>query len=651
MPGLNNIVIKNFKVFNTEQIINLEGKHLLLYGENGSGKSSIYWALYTLFQGKGKGEGSRKYFLRTNNECLLNIYSEEDESSYIKISLIDEPEVYYGLDKNGISISGTSKKTEDVLESLNRNSDFITHRLLVNFYNFRNSNYINLWTVFERDILPFLKNNKNSGDKTLSQCLEDIRNQQPFRISKKGRIVNLPSNRDYEFLIERFNTDLEYWINEINLEVNKFYRKHFHSEGDEEIRINVEYKKENQLKFGFIKQLRKYKTETYIHESKDIKGLTYPIIKLSIAVLMPDGEFQEIQRPQTYLNEAKLTAIAISIRFSLLQDQIRVPYKGRILALDDLLISLDMSNRDKVLDIILNEYALEEKYVVYLFTHDKAFFNMAKKRIEHSFEKDKWLFKSVFKSNEVTKNPVFYSIDDYISLAREYINHKHDYPAAANYLRKEGERIITEFVPKKILKNDDGSNKERFNNLVLATKSFYQRIGLDTKNLNALIEFLDILLNPLSHNDIDSEVYKHEVIKTIDTLETLRTELGTLQHNIIEVDPRGTEYILTIQKDVNTFNKYLIKLKQDLFIKKSVDGSSNQFSSCQIERGIKCFEIVNERKGEEHSYNATIEQCIGFKEFYEGAANADSIPLITEYLRLFSRTKDGKTLEQIKNEH
>lgn len=50
MSRIKDIHIHNFKFFNEAEPINLKSKHLLLYGENGSGKSSIYWSLYTLFE-------------------------------------------------------------------------------------------------------------------------------------------------------------------------------------------------------------------------------------------------------------------------------------------------------------------------------------------------------------------------------------------------------------------------------------------------------------------------------------------------------------------------------------------------------------------------------------------------------------------------
>lgn len=44
------IEINNFKAFYGKQKINVGGKNLFIYGENGSGKSSLYYALKDFFQ-------------------------------------------------------------------------------------------------------------------------------------------------------------------------------------------------------------------------------------------------------------------------------------------------------------------------------------------------------------------------------------------------------------------------------------------------------------------------------------------------------------------------------------------------------------------------------------------------------------------------
>lgn len=50
MYRIKEITLENFKFFYGKRKLDFERKHILLYGENGSGKSSIYWALYTFFQ-------------------------------------------------------------------------------------------------------------------------------------------------------------------------------------------------------------------------------------------------------------------------------------------------------------------------------------------------------------------------------------------------------------------------------------------------------------------------------------------------------------------------------------------------------------------------------------------------------------------------
>ena len=50
MNKIKQIKLKHFKFFFGELNIDLERKHALIFGENGSGKSSLYWALYTFLQ-------------------------------------------------------------------------------------------------------------------------------------------------------------------------------------------------------------------------------------------------------------------------------------------------------------------------------------------------------------------------------------------------------------------------------------------------------------------------------------------------------------------------------------------------------------------------------------------------------------------------
>ena len=106
MKGIERIIIQNFKAFRQKKTFHLKGKHLLVYGNNGSGKSSLYFALYTILQSVTKPLSKiQNYFDRFNDENLLNIYEHWNKSSFIKVVLTDNKRKVYTLNKNGLSPS------------------------------------------------------------------------------------------------------------------------------------------------------------------------------------------------------------------------------------------------------------------------------------------------------------------------------------------------------------------------------------------------------------------------------------------------------------------------------------------------------------------------------------------------------------------
>lgn len=654
--GIDKIVIQNFKAFPEEEVIKLGGKHLLMYGENGSGKSSIYWALYTLLQAKDKGTAkTEKYFDRTNPEHLLNIFTNH-EDSYIKFSLTDEPDVFYRLDVNGVTIEGVSTKTDDVLGGLNLNSDFISHRLLITFYHFRNSHKINLWTVFERDILPFVKTTlgPRPGTQTLGQLYKSIVNNKPFFFNtRKGKIeANRQISQAYKDQIDNFNANLTRRITDINLDVNTFYETHFQVSGEEKLIINLSYDPDDYLKYGALIQERNvsgHPPEQFT--SRDIKELSTPFIGLSIQVQKPDGSIEDVDRPQSYLNEAKLTAVALSVRFSLLNPTIRVPFDAKMLVLDDLLISLDMSNRDKVLDIILNEYAHptdpNKEFKVYMFTHDKAFFEMAKNRIIHTQDKTDWAFYELYGTvnSSNIRQPKNYKSGTHLSRAKQHLRITHDYPAAANYLRKATEELLDKKLPTKALKNEDGTDKIRLDSQLETAIRFLNRFSIPTTDLTRVKEFVAVLLNPLSHrSDIHSVTYREEVEKIQAIIEKLEVQLGNLVFK--EILPRGAVIELKFSKDATTDECYITKLKEDFMIYKPGNGGPVVHSSCELDKKLTAFQTISGVKQNDHNYEVAgnSPQCDDLRIFYETILNKEGVALTANHLNNFFDQKSGQTI-------
>ena len=112
---IQSIVIKNFKAFR-EFKLDLESRHLLVYGANGSGKSSLYWAIYTFLESARKREADvSKYFDSDHPQNLLNIHEQAEPTpreSEIAITFrnFDTATVMpYRITENGQE-KGTDKK-------------------------------------------------------------------------------------------------------------------------------------------------------------------------------------------------------------------------------------------------------------------------------------------------------------------------------------------------------------------------------------------------------------------------------------------------------------------------------------------------------------------------------------------------------------
>ena len=97
MRKISQIKIKNFKAFQQKQVFDLKGKNVLAYGNNGSGKSSLFWALSTLTQSSIKSDAEiQKYFKVFNNtdnsthQSLRNVFTGDDENAYIELTTSDE---------------------------------------------------------------------------------------------------------------------------------------------------------------------------------------------------------------------------------------------------------------------------------------------------------------------------------------------------------------------------------------------------------------------------------------------------------------------------------------------------------------------------------------------------------------------------------
>lgn len=544
MPAINRIHICGFKAFPNDFELQLEGKNLLMYGENGSGKSSIYYALHCMFQAPLKPDAGKKYFDPASEQHLKNL-NNLDADSKIWIDFDGRHPFIYNIDKEGYQFTLLGGKHPLPAQI---NGCFVNHQFLFHFFNFRNSQRINLFPVFIKDILPFCKDD-NTG-LHIGEMYDEI----TASIIKKGRHIH----PDYISNIEYFNKAVKKVVEDINIYASDRYNESFKDEDDNELVIRLRYDSnfdkpeddtnEYWLKYDNIIELVKENGEIKERKSS-YKKLNEPFIGLEISEKMPDGNLRKIVKPHTYFNEAKLTAIALSVRFALLN--IEKPADGRFLALDDMLISLDMSNRAKVVDFLLK---ISGKYKIYLFTHDKMFFEYFKHKTKKN--QDAWVYKEIYMDYD--KTPYIRNSEDYLGQAEHYIK-QHEYEIAGNFLRKEAEAFCKNFLPKKKQLTGDFAHLD-LNGLIMNCKDYAAESGvIDISIFNELDEHRKFILNPSSHDSYDVAKYGHEVKRCLQTLRKLREIIikpflkfgSQVEFTLKTPEPRISEYkfILTLCDD------------------------------------------------------------------------------------------------------
>ena len=573
---LKNIKIENYRFFKEEQEFDFTSKdnipqNILLYGENGSGKTSLYNALKDFFF-YYKNQSESKTKIKENK----NIFCEPTDKPKIEITFEND---------TNIKFSETGFENEDLkekIEEVSKSKLFLTYQDIYNLNNmfkkdisykdfkdiftilyfddlnhlfsefednlkdFKNKiedkdtleeNYNVIKRLIEefdetffyeldpiekedpidKDVVPNvydtvyyldvnlleeLEGNKNNLVKFLDIC-EEIINIDSFDLIEKYDDI-IESVSKYTKENDRYNKEEIITIDEVINEGNSYLDDFntnilMHSSISEsyikckELSSQINNKIYNNLQSSIIKinyilnflkiniKIEKIIEKSflmfdlkYITQKEDIKNIDFKILLSDI----------ELKNHWSNLNEAKLSALNLAIYFSSVLG--KKPYIP-ILVLDDLLISLDMSNRDKILSLLLDRNIsngfFDDEYQMFIFTHDRAFFEKAKQNFEYKSKK-KWKYFEMFvdlEENEKYQIPYIKKNEQNNMSKAEYHFKNKDYPACANYLRKEVENKFDKF-----LKLDNLDEK-----IKLAKLKENEHIIVDTaKDLKKLIDVL-----------------------------------------------------------------------------------------------------------------------------------------------------------------
>lgn len=582
MSKINTIALSNFKFFCKEKPINIDGKHLLLYGENGSGKSSLFWGIYTLLEASFKQSvETDKYFqpFGTNEESLVNIYAtkqtcpislKEHCDSCIKIKADDDTE--YVLSLLDSTICGNTNAQES-----RKATDFINYQSIFKFQDFKNSEKPNLYEVFNYSVLPYITFPsfpiKGETLTNAGAMWEEYKKGPGTTINYKGDTIQVYKNSleytNFQKFEKHFNEHFKKLMEFVNSHASDYVKK---------LGYNIEFE-------------LKYTSPSHIKKDKNYEWTPFCI---DLIITKYNDQVVQIKKPQSFLNEAKMSAIAVAIRLAIIDHRIgtAVPEALKVLVLDDLMISLDMINRDKLMDLLLNDFA--QRYQILFLTHDRMLFEFVNYKIKQHKQDVNWLKKELYVAEDnITKQeyPVLLDSETDISRAMRYYK-EFDYPASANYLRKAVESLVNDIFPPKLLLQDNGLPHDKLRNILDCSVAFFKRIpNFDANNLLLLIRSLNTLLNPLSHRTSEITIYKTELKEVFVIIDRLKLQIESM--HIKEILPRMSIVYLYFKENEQTTQKYQIELQEEMYTyqmegnEKIYQPNAKSLRSCTITNGIE----------------------------------------------------------------
>lgn len=487
------IEIKNFKAFRGPDVIDLgkKGQNLLLYGENGSGKTSLYEALKFFLE---SSEGTHQF------ADHRNIFTAETDKGYIKLHFTPDS----GLNKEIYEWSEdvqNDTKVKPIIDA-SKAKGFLDYKdLLKTNYLHHGKNSVNVFDLLINALLKNVVNDQTVPTRSFFDQWSDILNAHSS-VQDAAEVQGVTEEiEDLEGEIDRFNIGLANQLVELQTRASENLRKF----GYKDTAVALD--------FGF----------QGIEYSRQDRTLNYQNIPLKIKF-----HNEDLTAHYRFLNEAKLSAIALSIFFAGFQLQPSSDLK--ILVIDDALIGLDVSNRLPLIDILdEGDFA---KYQIILMTYDRTFYEMVKKR---KSEDKNWKAAELYCGKvDGYDIPVYVEDKTYLERAREYLD-ANDYKACAVYVRTAYEAAIKGYCEKNNIRVKYREDRNELNSNDFWTQIRDKKITDPKSNRQrhllklALVKKIELArkftLNPLSHANIVN-IPRKELEDAIEAVEWLEDALA-----------------------------------------------------------------------------------------------------------------------------
>jgi energy-coupling factor transporter ATP-binding protein EcfA2 len=471
---ITDIYIKNYRAFYGEHHISLDkdGKNLMLYGENGSGKSSLFTALFSFFKASVS---------KVNIEENIFIPASEKNTASIKLTIRENAEATASQDYEvDITKGEIISDNKTLIVDANKIKGFFDYRSLLETH-LKHEESVNIFRILNENILPNAENRFTTNE--IGKDWQEIQNNLGLR--KGWRVVER-----LHVSTDNFSKGFKLLLETIEKETNT-YLKYF----DKSITVKIEFDK------------------CYYKEDVGVVYGQNAYLKITYAG-------KPIDKHHLFLNEARLSALAISLYLSSIKAN---PLTGalKILVLDDLLIGLDMSNRLPLLSILKNHFIeinANERFQVIMTTYDKVWFEL----VNNYFGTESWKYIEIYSKKLKDENfefPIIKNTIGYLNKAKYYLGEK-DNKASAVYIRSEFERLVKNICEKKSLQVVYKRRQKEF-----TTEDFWEAIKQQTDLDKSVIKQIEIhrgtVMNPFSHDDLESPEFEKELQDTIAEVEKL----------------------------------------------------------------------------------------------------------------------------------
>lgn len=483
---IESLLLRAYRAFSAELEIPVHSRNLIIYGENGAGKSSIHKALRDLFARR-----PRRDALKSN----VHVHA---------LDPLLTPRVTVTFNDGKPSLEWTETRhpglpTADPRVALAAlRSSFLDYHALLETNAFHGQRRPNLFDLAIETLLA------DFADATSGKTLAER-----WTETERARPLVHRSNTSYLTQVETacaaFNAGLEAALGAMLPIVNDLLT----DLGRHEMRIEA-----------FERGTVRY-NDARLKKDRGFAG------KELYAKLEFRGHYP--QQPQHFLNEARLSALALT--FYLAGRLACVPSAPspalKLLVLDDVLVGLDYANRRPLLAVLEKHFS---DWQIVLLTHDRHWFEVVRAAIPT----DRWTCHEMYDMVAVTGEATPYLrpvpsdiVKATLKQARDFIAQKH-LPAAANYARSACELLLRKQCEDKKVSfhYKPDPKKITFEQLKSGLEA---KLAVNQPKLNALAAITPHqarILNPLSH-DPTTSLNEAEVVAAIDAVEALMTVLRT----------------------------------------------------------------------------------------------------------------------------